>query len=140
VAEAGGQRVNLSRSMTGDRETIAQCCGEVLSLLHDQSWGEAEAFSVRLALEEAILNAVKHGHLGDTQRTICVDVCVAPDLISIVVADEGRGFDPASVPDPTRPENLHIPSGRGLALMRAYMSAVTVCPPGNRIEMELRRS
>ncbi len=56
-----------------------------------------------------------------------------------MVQDEGVGFDPAAVPDPTRPENVDIPSGRGIMLMRAYMTEVEFDPPGNRVRMTYRR-
>ena len=59
--------------------------------------------------------------------------------LAISVEDEGTGFDPEAVPDPTEDANLEIPSGRGLMLMRAYMTEVNVIPPGNRIEMRLQR-
>jgi serine/threonine-protein kinase RsbW len=57
----------------------------------------------------------------------------------IDVEDEGEGFDPTAVPDPTASENLDIPSGRGLMLIRSFMADVTVHPPGNRITMRYRR-
>lgn len=59
--------------------------------------------------------------------------------LQVSIEDEGTGFDPEAVPDPTEDANLEIPSGRGLMLMRAYMTEVNVIPPGNRIEMYFRR-
>jgi serine/threonine-protein kinase RsbW len=59
--------------------------------------------------------------------------------VAIVVEDEGVGFDPAAVPDPTRPENVDIPSGRGIMLMRAYMTEVEFDPPGNRVRMTFKK-
>ena len=56
------------------------------------------------------------------------------------IADEGKGFDPDDVPDPMAPENLERPCGRGLLLMRHYMTEVTYHPPGNRLSMSKVRA
>ncbi len=55
------------------------------------------------------------------------------------VEDDGPGFDPTTVPDPTHDENIEIPSGRGIMLIKAYMSEVAYLPPGNRLSMTYRR-
>jgi len=105
--------------------------------LLDTDWDEAAAFAVRLALEEALTNALRHGHGGDPSLPIELECRIGPDRIHIVVNDQGPGFEPEAVPDPTADENLTIASGRGLALMRAFMTEVVVTPPGNRISMRL---
>ena len=102
--------------------------------------GEAVAFAVRLAMEEAVANAVRHGHGGDESREFDLEAYVDADEVRLSVEDAGLGFDPDFVPDPTAEENLTIASGRGLALMRAFMTSVTIVPPGNRIELVWRRS
>jgi len=58
----------------------------------------------------------------------------------IDVEDVGEGFDPDSVPDPTEQENLEIPSGRGIVLMKSFMSHIEYEPPGNRVRMTFKRS
>jgi serine/threonine-protein kinase RsbW len=59
--------------------------------------------------------------------------------LSVEIEDRGPGFDPGAVPDPTLEQNLEIPSGRGLMLMRAYMTSVTFNPAGNRVRLLYRR-
>ena len=61
------------------------------------------------------------------------------DAVRLEVADEGRGFNPEVIPDPTADENLTLPSGRGLAMIRAFMDEVEVIAPGNRLVMRRRR-
>ena len=61
------------------------------------------------------------------------------DVVRLEIEDQGEGFDPESVPDPTEQENVEIPSGRGLKLMRAFMTDVKIFPPGNRVEMKYIR-
>jgi serine/threonine-protein kinase RsbW len=64
-----------------------------------------------------------------------VECKIDPQGVELVVIDEGEGFDPGSVPDPTAEENIDIPSGRGIMLMRAYMSSVEYLHPGNRLRI-----
>jgi len=101
--------------------------------------GPSHAFGLRLALEEALSNALHHGNANDPSRKILVEYTMGPSEIAIDIEDEGSGFDPAAVPDPTQEENLHIPAGRGLVLMRAYMTSVQFLGRGNRVRMRFQR-
>ena len=96
---------------------------------------ERDVFCVRLALEEALINAIKHGNQMDRTKTVRVFYRVLPDRFEVHVTDEGAGFDPADVPDPTAVENLERPCGRGLMLMRHYMSEVAFSGRGNCVVM-----
>ncbi len=90
-----------------------------------------DVFAVRLALEEAIVNAHKHGHRGDWGVPIVVRYRVGAGGVVAQVEDQGPGFDPGQVPDPTAPENLERSTGRGLLLMCAYMTRVCHSRRGN---------
>ena len=94
---------------------------------------------MRLALEEALTNAVQHGNKNDPERRVTVQCEIGDRETLIDVRDEGEGFDPRSVPDPTAAENIDIPSGRGLMLMRSFMAEVVIHPPGNRVTMRYAR-
>ncbi len=96
---------------------------------------EREIFSIKLALEEALVNAIKHGNQMDRAKKVHISYQVSTERFEIRIADEGKGFDPEDVPDPMAPENLERPCGRGLLLMRHYMTEVTYHPPGNRLSM-----
>jgi serine/threonine-protein kinase RsbW len=96
---------------------------------------ERDVFGVRLALEEAIVNALRHGHRGDPTKSVRVRCLVSPDRILAEVEDQGPGFDPEQVPDPLAPENLERPSGRGLFLMRTYMTWIRFNARGNHVTM-----
>lgn len=114
---------------------------EVLLLeLERHQWDEDERFSVHLAIEEALANAIKHGNQDDDSRFVDVDLRVSPVRVLIEIEDQGQGFDPRQVPDPTDDENLEVPSGRGLMLMRSYMSCVEYNERGNRVRMERIRN
>jgi serine/threonine-protein kinase RsbW len=101
---------------------------------------EREIFSIRLALEEALVNAIKHGNQMDRTKKVHISYRISSDRFEIRIADEGQGFDPKEVPDPMAPENLERPCGRGLLLMRHYMTEVTYHPPGNRLSMTKLRN
>src|SRR5258708_1086040 len=83
-----------------------------------------EVFAVRLALEEAIVNAIHHGNRDDPLRHVRVSYLVRADYILMEVEDQGEGFDPKTIPDPLDQANLERSSGRGLLLLRYYMTWV----------------
>ena len=94
-----------------------------------------ELFGIRLAVEEALVNAIKHGNQMDRAKQVRIRYTLRAQLFEIHIADEGPGFDPADVPDPTAIENLERPCGRGLMLMRHYMSEVSFSSQGNTVRM-----
>lgn len=97
-------------------------------------------FALRLALEEAVANAFRHGHRDLPDTPIRVLWEVGPEHVLLEVEDRGPGFKPESVPDCTAPDRLEVPSGRGLMLMRAYMTSVEYVGRGNLVRMRFRRS
>ena len=108
---------------------------ELLDCMTRHEWDEKSAFAVRLALEEAMVNAIKHGNGNDPAKRIMFHFEVSPERLRIEIQDQGAGFDADAVPDPTLPENLERPYGRGVMLMRAYMSTVEFLGCGNRVVM-----
>ncbi len=119
---------------------VQQAESVIVKSLEDLHYPKASIFAVRLALHEAIANAFRHGHRDLPATTpVLVEVDCSPSRVEIVVADQGPGFDPDSVPDPTSEENLERASGRGLLLIRSYMAEVEYTPPGNRLRMVYAR-
>ena len=98
-------------------------------------YSQDAAFAIKLAMEEAITNAIKHGNRNDPTKRITIGYAVSPQKTVINVADEGGGFRLGDVPDPTRDENLDCPTGRGIMLMRAYMNHVSYNRKGNEVTM-----
>ena len=94
-----------------------------------------DIFKIRLAVEEALVNAIKHGNQMDRAKKVHISYRLHGDRFEVHIADEGPGFDPADVPDPTAVENLERPCGRGLMLMKHYMSEVAFSPQGNSVRM-----
>jgi serine/threonine-protein kinase RsbW len=92
-------------------------------------------FSIKLALEEALINAIKHGNRKDPQKKVFVAANISARRAEITIEDEGAGFDRCSVPDPTIEENLEKCSGRGILLMEAYMDRVKWDRGGRRVKV-----
>lgn len=97
-------------------------------------------FGVEMALEESLSNAIRHGNRLDEAKQVHVSCKASPDRFWLKVRDEGPGFQPQDVPDCTAKENLECPGGRGLALIKAYMTRVEHNASGNCVEMEKVRS
>ncbi|HSR18224.1 MAG TPA: ATP-binding protein [Ignavibacteriaceae bacterium] len=77
-----------------------------------------------LSVTEATTNAIIHGNKKNTDKKVKIDVSAEGHILKITVKDEGIGFDPSLIPDPTKPENLLKDSGRGLYLMKVYMDDI----------------
>ncbi len=113
---------------------------EIEQQLKEHEYSEREIFSVKLALEEALVNAIKHGNQFDHNKKVHIAYKIKPECFEILIRDEGPGFDPDEVPDPTAVENLERPCGRGLMLMRYYMNEVSFGPGGNTVFMTKLRN
>jgi serine/threonine-protein kinase RsbW len=113
---------------------------EITSLLAVWEYNQRDRLAVRLALDEALVNAVKHGNQMDDNKQVHVAYRITDDRIEITIEDEGPGFDPDDLADPLAVENLERPCGRGLLLMRHYMTAVEFHPPGNKVTLTKLRS
>lgn len=107
----------------------------ILEQLEENQFSEDDRFAVRLGLEEAFYNAVRHGNKMDPNKSVKIDCMVGPDKIEISMTDAGAGFDPNAVPDCRIGENLYKTEGRGLLLIRSYMDLVEFNRPGNMIHM-----
>ncbi len=113
---------------------------EVENALKAHHFTEHDIFSIKLALEEALVNAIKHGNQMDRAKAVKIAYRVTAERFEVWVSDEGPGFDPSDVPDCTAVENLERPCGRGVMLMRHYMSEVGYNETGNAVFMSKRSS
>jgi len=127
-------------SLINDRDQIGALQDLVVECAEELGYSYGARFALRLAMEEAIANAFRHGHRDLPADTpVEVKYTLTHESIRLIVEDRGPGFVPEAVPDPTLDENLEVPGGRGLVLMRAYMTKIVHNKTGNRVEMELRR-
>jgi serine/threonine-protein kinase RsbW len=108
---------------------------KILTDVSRRGYSSDAIFAIKLALEEAMRNAIKHGNRFDSQKKVHIHAVVSPKQAEIVIEDEGPGFARGGVPDPTLPENLEKCGGRGIHLIEAYMNTVEWTQGGRRIRM-----
>lgn len=106
----------------------------------DLGLNEEKINGLLLSVTEATTNAIIHGNKGDRSKIVKIDVTADSNVLTIIVRDEGGGFDPTIVPDPTHPDNLLKDSGRGLYLMRVYMDELffNYTPTGTETILKLK--
>ena len=85
---------------------------------------QPERSNLFIALDEAFVNAVKHGNKSDPKKLLRITAELSPKEACFTVEDEGEGFDVGEIPDPTNPENLLKVCGRGILFMRSFMDEV----------------
>jgi serine/threonine-protein kinase RsbW len=130
-----GQGVAADVTIPSDPAEARRIQDEIEKLLQSRHVGEHDIFSIKLALEEALVNAIKHGNQMDRSKKVRIAYQLHSDRFDVQISDDGCGFDPGDVPDPTAFENLERPCGRGLMLMRHYMTAVAFNDRGNGVNM-----
>jgi serine/threonine-protein kinase RsbW len=113
---------------------------EIVQVLTELGWEGRDLFGVELALEESLSNAIRHGNRLDESKAVLIECKVSPQKFWLKVRDQGPGFQPDHVPDCTAADNLECPGGRGLALIRAYMTRVQYNKRGNCVTLEKTRS
>ena len=94
-----------------------------------------DIFKIRLAVEEALVNAIKHGNQMDPGKRVRGTYRVTAERFEVRIVDEGPGFNPEDVPDPTLPENIEKGCGRGVFLIRGFMTEVKYHASGNVVTM-----
>ncbi len=110
---------------------------EVISLeagITGESYGK-----VLVSVMEAVNNAITHGNGGDTGKTVVILFKCETSVLSVTVTDEGKGFFPDLIPDPTSPENIENIRGRGVFLMRRLADTIEYNQVGNSVKMSFNR-
>ena len=123
-----------------DMGTAHSLIGEVMAVVRTAQWGEKDLFAIELALEEALTNAVRHGNDSDSSKKVRFDCKLGQDIIYVRIEDEGSGFDHRTLADPREPANQVVESGRGVLLIKHFVTRVQWSERGNVIEFEKERS
>lgn len=112
----------------------------IIGLMHQFGFSDRDIFSMRLALEEGIINAIKHGNRMDLGKSVRITWGISDARVRVVIVDEGVGFNPEDIPDPTADENLERPSGRGIMLMKAFLDLMRYNERGNELTLEKKNT
>jgi serine/threonine-protein kinase RsbW len=92
--------------------------------------------NIMIAVTEAVNNAIKHGNGGDKSKNVYLSLILEDNVIKFLIKDEGNGFDYENLPDPTTPENLEKPGGRGIFLMKNLSDEVHFKNNGSEVEIK----
>lgn len=115
----------LSLNVTSGPNDVSGISEKFGEWAREQGWSDRAVFGLQLAVEEAVVNAAKHGNSYDKdKRVIVLGRCCDDGSLEVRVMDEGNGVDPQDIPDPTDVENLERQSGRGTLLMKHYATFV----------------
>lgn len=131
----GGGNGALRFEITSNFEDGCEVQRQILQAVERNGFNTNSLFATRLALEEAMVNAIKHGNKLDPKKKVLVEARVSGEKVEIEIEDQGPGFDRSSVPDPTADENLCKCSGRGILLIEAYMNSVSWSHGGRRVKL-----
>lgn len=91
--------------------------------------------NIMIAVTEAVNNAIKHGNQQDKSKNVALSLSLQDSQIKFIISDEGQGFDFKNLPDPTAPENIEKPGGRGIFLMRHLSDEVNFKEDGKVVEL-----
>ena len=112
----------------------------VVETMASAGYSKRERHDVRLVMEEAVVNAIKHGHCSKSGKRVVVDCLVAADAVFARVEDEGPGFNPHTLPDPRDPANWERTCGRGVFLIQSLSTWAQYNARGNCVTFCKRRA
>lgn len=120
------------------------CAVELIRTALDQleayKWSDKQVFGIHVALEEALMNAIKHGNQGDESKLVAIEFELTESQFQAQITDEGNGFTMSNIPDPTQDDNLELPTGRGMAMIRNFVDEVKYNEKGNSLIIVAHRT
>jgi serine/threonine-protein kinase RsbW len=136
AGRGAGSLLEIDAWMQSEIKAISPLVERLMRLIEGSHCITGEESAVELALREALNNAVVHGNRLDAHKLVHVRCrCKVGEGISLIVSDQGQGFDPRTVPDPVAVENLEKDHGRGIHFMKLAMDEVSFDERGTEIHM-----
>jgi serine/threonine-protein kinase RsbW len=134
-----GSWLEIDAWMPSEISAISPLVERLMRLIEGSHCITGEESAVELALREALNNAVVHGNRLDAHKLVHVRCrCKVGEGISLIVSDQGQGFDPRTIPDPLTVENLEADHGRGIHIMKLAMDEVSFEQRGTEVHMRKR--
>lgn len=115
----------FTRTIISDPDLLPEIEDFIQALLKEQNMDDEQINAVVLSVAEAASNAILHGNKNDKNKKVFILMEIDDDKVIIKIKDEGKGFDPSKVPDPTIPENILKDSGRGIHIMNTFLDKLT---------------
>ncbi len=110
-----------TKEIASDPDLMPEVEQFVLDIAAEVGLNKDKYNNIALAVAEAISNSIKHGNKNDKSKKVSINIKVEDEKMIVSLKDEGTGFDPNTVPDPTQPENILKESGRGVHIMRSLL-------------------
>ena len=136
LQDVNPQNEQFEVAIPSDYEAGQAIVERIMKVVGASPFSTREAFGIRLSVDEAVANAIKHGNRLSPDKTVRVDFRLDDRGVRVEIEDQGDGFRPDEVPDPTADENLERPCGRGLMLMREFMTRIEYNKKGNVVVLE----
>lgn len=130
-----GDNVHLHLELPSRLSEVGHLQKAIVDAAKQFDYDQRVEFALRLAIDEAVTNAIRHGNDNDPSKVVKIEAEFTANLITVTIEDQGSGFDPYDLPDPTLEENIDRPHGRGVMLMNAYMTTVAYNESGNKVTM-----
>jgi serine/threonine-protein kinase RsbW len=136
AGRGAGSWLEIDAWIQSEIKAISPLVERLMRLIEGSHCITGEEPAVELALREALNNAVVHGNRLDAHKLVHVRCrCKVREGISLIVSDQGQGFDPRTIPDPLTVENLEAEHGRGIQLMKSAMDQVSFQERGTEVHM-----
>jgi serine/threonine-protein kinase RsbW len=136
---SGDLLLKMDATLQADIHTIAPVIEHIMEIVREMGCAAGREFDIELALNEALVNAIKHGSGHDPSKNIqCCVACDHERGMLIVVRDPGPGFDPASIPSPIAGQNIFSTGGRGIYLINQLVDEVRFEKGGAEIHMRIK--
>ena len=125
----------LSLKIPSDIKHVREVSSGILKWLEPRKLDDSALFDIRLCVEEVVRNAITHGNNNDLGLKVLISYWLEGDSLIIEVEDEGAGFDPGKMPDPTIEENIMKGSGRGVHIVRKLIDKMEFNDKGNKVRL-----
>ncbi|MFA5271266.1 MAG: ATP-binding protein [Candidatus Omnitrophota bacterium] len=125
----------ITLQLSSDLKIIPQISRDIIKQIKSKNISDDDLFDIRLALEEALVNAIKHGNKGKPSKKVFLKVLIKAHMVSIQIKDEGEGFDSDELTSPLLTKNLKKTRGRGIFLIKNLMDKVEFFDGGSGIKM-----
>ncbi|MFA3783004.1 ATP-binding protein [Melioribacteraceae bacterium 4301-Me] len=110
-----------TKELPTDLEILPEAEKFILNIAKEVNLTKEKYNNLALSFSEALSNSITHGNKLDKSKKILITIKVQNDILTVIIKDEGKGFDPAKIPDPTKPENILKDNGRGIHIMKSFL-------------------
>ena len=128
------ERVTISSSTA----ELAKVESLIDKVCESNNFSEDNYGNVLIAVTEAVNNAIEHGNMNDQEKEVVVQCVLDGKKLKFTISDQGQGFDFDDLPDPTDPENIEKPNGRGIFLMKNLADRVEFRDKGSKVDIEFK--